>query len=271
MTLKNRNRSILVLLGISIATLLFQCFLILNLYINGNFTFENLYDATKTGFFLTTSQNLYVLIGILFEYLLVIVDSYVVYRSFVKTQAPEVPFFILMLFSVLFDTFRLWILTYNLSDTFSPLFIFCGNACLFSSILTPLALLLMTIISFTEQKQNYDKFTAGIFLISLFLASLIPLNTTKTLPNYSVDYSFRSLIIVYSILSYIIALTAHFFNNKIKGYNQLTTIGLAMLFTGIHLLKFSLNLLILLLSLGLLVAGSVLFLKELHNQYLWTD
>lgn len=271
MTLKTRNRTILVFLGLSIATLIFQGLLVLYSYLHETLTLESLYDYSKTGFFLTTYQNIYVLIGILLEFLMVIIDSYVVYRSFVKTQAPEVPFFVLMLFSILFDTFRLWIQCFNLSDTFSPVYFFCGNASLFSSILTPLALLLMTIISFTEQKQNYDKLTAGIFLISLFLATVIPLNTTKTLPNFSVDYSFRNLIITYSVISYITALTAHFFNNKIKGYNQLTTVGLAMLIVGIHMLKFSMNLLVLIFAFSLLTAGSILFLKELHNQYLWTD
>lgn len=271
MTLKTRNRINLIFTSISFATLLYQSCFLLYFFLHDKLTFSSIYDNTKTGFFLFISQDLYVMIGILFQFLLVIIDSYIVYRTFIKTQAPEVPFFIIFLLGILFDTFRIWIPTFSLSNSYSSMYLFCGNATLFSHILAPLGLLLLAIVPFTELKQNYDKLAAVIILISLFLATLIPLNTTKTLPNFSVDYSFKKLMITYTIISYGATLIAHFFNNKGKAFNQLTTVGLALLMIGLHLLQNSMTLIALVSGIAAVSLGSVFFLKELHNQYLWTD
>lgn len=271
MTLKTRNRTILIFLVLAVFTMMIQGLIFLYSFINETITFDKIYDSTNQGFFPFIKQDLYVILGIFFQFLMVIIDCYALYRSFVKTQAQEVSFFLIFLLSLLVDTFRIWIPCFNLSNSFSAMYIFCGNACLFSNILAPLALLFMTIIPFTDEKQNYDKLSIALLFISLFLATVTPLNTTNTLPNFSVGYSFRNLFIFFSVVCYLIALIAHFFNTKAKLFKQYTTIGLALLILGIHLLKNSLNLSLLILALGCCAAGSVLFLKELHNQYLWTD
>ncbi|MCQ2588901.1 MAG: hypothetical protein MJ179_00600 [Treponema sp.] len=271
MTLKNRNRTILALLWISIGFLLINSLILFYAVCYGPMPFSSLYNVQNHTFFLFASQPLYLIIGIFIQNLFAIVGCFVLYRSFVKTQSTEVIFFTLFLFAVLSDVVRLWIPALELQKNYSALYMFCGNTSLFSILLVPSSLLLMVIVSYTEQKQENEKIVAIFLLIIATTAVYIPLNTSRILHNYAVDYPFKKTIIAVTVLSNAITLAINYFYNKSRTYNQKTTVGLLLIMIGIHSVKHSINIVILLIAIILLTFGSIFYIKELHNQYLWTD
>ena len=126
-------------------------------------------------------------------------------------------------------------------------------------------------MSDADQRQNLEKNIFILLLVSIFFAQLLPINTAKVCLNFEVDYSYRNVIRITSILIVLATLIALFFNNKQKFYTQLTTIGLACICTGTFILFNSINILRFALAFIFLFVGNLLYLKELHKQYLWND
>ena len=271
MTLKNRNRMILALLWLSIGFLILNSLILAHSIKTQVLPFSMLYNTERTGFFIFKIQQLYIVIGIFLQLMFAIVGTYVTYRSFVNTQSSEVLFFALFIFAGLLDSFRLWIPAFNLQNTYSPLFLFCGNASLVSTLLTPASLLIMCTHSFNEQKQDTEKLVAIVIFIAIFTAVFIPLNTTKNLFNFTVAYSFKKIIVTYTIICYGLTLLINFLYNKQRTYDQKTTFGLLFLMIGYHAVRHSVNIAMIIVATLFLTMGSVFFIKELHNQYLWTD
>lgn len=270
MTIRTRNRFIFILFICSLSFLLVNSILlIVNIY-NKNFNIQSLMPASKN--FSLIKYNPYcVIISLFFEQLFAITVSIVLYRTFENTHTGDIIFFSIFLFTFITDAFRLWIPILNIKDTYSRLFIFCGNASLFSKLLTPASLLFVVIEGTDEQRQDVEKNLFVIIFASIFFAKFIPLNTVNTLPNFAVDYSFRKAIQVYSFFTICAALVALFINNKNKLYKQLTTIGFFLLCCGKFFIYNSTSILRLSIAIICLTTGCILFLKELHNQYLWND
>lgn len=271
MTLKNRNRLILTLIWISIGFLIINSLILFHAIAYGNLPFSVLYDVEKTGFILFTSQPLYFVIGIFIQNLFALVSTVALYRSFVKTQSPQVIFFALFIFAVLGDVIRLWIPAFDLQNSFSAFYMFCGNVSLISILLIPPALLMMEIVSYIEQRQDSEKLIAILLLITIATAVYIPLNTSTLHDNFIIDYPFKKTIVAVTVLSYAFTLLINFFYNRSRTYSQTTTFGLVFLMAGIHFIKHSMNIVMLVLASVCLTLGCIFYIKELHNQYLWTD
>jgi hypothetical protein len=278
MTLKTRNK-------LNIALFIFSlCFLALNVIIllfsiyNKSFSIdfftgatENFGQKNKVGSFLTAYSPLVVLISLYFQIIYVCTTSYMLYRVFEKTQATDISFFFLFLIALIANSLRIWILLFNMNETFSGLLLFCGNAILFSKLLIPTSVFFSVVMSGVDQRQNLEKNIFILLLGSIFFAQIIPLNTAKACLNYEIDYSYRSVINVTSTLVVLASLAALFYNNHQKLYTQFTTIGLFLICSGTFILLNSTNLLKLITSFVFLFAGNLLYLKELHKQYLWND
>ena len=121
---------ILALLWLSIGFLILNSLILAHSIKTQVLPFSMLYNTERSGFFIFKIQQLYIVIGIFLQLMFAIVGTYVTYRSFVNTQSSEVLFFALFIFAGLLDSFRLWIPAFNLQNTYSPLFLFCGNASL---------------------------------------------------------------------------------------------------------------------------------------------
>lgn len=271
MTLRFRNRLNLLLFFISLLLFIFNIFLLIISIHNGTFTQNDYLGTFNYGPHLLKYIPLCPIISLLYRDFYAIIFTIVLYRSFVKTQATDIVYFALFIISFLVDSFRIWIPLLNLQNTYSQLYMFCGNAGLFAIILAPVSLLFTVQMGFTEQRQGLEKNIAVLFLLSFFLAGLFPLNTAKTLNNFMVENNFQKLIFCYSIIAYAVSIILQFFNNKSRLFSQKTTIGLALLEFGTYFLVYSEN--IVKLSIGIIftLVGTSLFIKTLHNQYLWLD
>lgn len=269
MTIKTRNRLNLSLFFFSLFFLAVNVLiLILSIY---NKSFSLAAYMSQGGKLLTRYSPLVVLISLYFEIIYVCITSYMLYRVFEKTQATDISFFFLFLIALIANSVRIWIPLFNMNSTFSGLLLFCGNCILFSKLLVPISLLFSVVMSGADQRQNLEKNIFILLLGSIFFAQLLPLNTANICSNFEVDYSYRNVIKITSILIVAATLIALFVNNKQKFYTQLTTIGLACICTGTFILFNSTNILRFAMSIIFLFVGNFLYLRELHKQYLWND
>lgn len=269
MTVKTRNRLNLTLFAISIVVFIFDAtFFILKL-LRGNLDLSYFsFSKNEASFF--TRTNPYITIASLFiQILYVICTSFLLFRIFEKTQASAIVYFHLFLWACLIDTFRLWIPLFNLAESYSNLLIFCGNSTIFAKILIPLSLLFSVAMTDVEKRQNIEKYVFILLCVSFFFSQVIPLNTSIEMPNFSVDYSYKLILKVSTTIIITVCVISQFITNRQNMYTQKTTIGYLLIFIGTFLLFNSINLFRLTVSLSALTTGTIMYLKGLHNQYLW--
>lgn len=273
MTIKTRNRLNISLFVFSIVYLAVTVlFLLLLLYNKTLLSSLNTFvEQSDKGKFLTKYNPLIVLISLYFQIIYVCATSFTLFRVFEKTQAYDIPYLFLFLIALIANSFRIWVPLFNMSGTYSGLMLFCGNSILFSKLLVPTSLLFSVVMSGVEQRQDLEKNIFILILGCLFFAQLLPLNTANICRNFEIDYSYRNVIKITSILIVFATLIALFFNNRQRFYTQRTTIGLALICIGTFILFNSINILRLAFSFILLLTGNILYLKELHKQYLWND
>ena len=271
MTIKTRNRLNIFLFVFSLIFLLANIIILFISLSNHTYTLDFASVPQEGKNFLTAYNPFVVLVSLFFQIIYVCVTSFMLYRVFEKTQASDIVYFSLFLISIIANSLRIGILLFSMANTYSMLLIFCGNAVLFSKLLMPLSLLFSVIKSGVEQRQDLEKNIFILILGCIFFAQIIPLNTSNICVNYEVDYSYRTAIRIASILVILAMLLALFFNNQSKFYTQITTIGLAFICTGTFILFNSTNILRACLSFVFLLAGDIMYLKELHKQYLWND
>ena len=193
------------------------------------------------------------------------------YRVFEKTQASDISYFFLFLISLIANSMRIWIPLFNMEGTYSNLLVFCGDCVIFSKLLMPLSLFFAVVMGNVEQRQDLEKNIFLLIIGCVFFAQIIPLNTANFCMNFEVDYSYRNVIKIATILVSLATIIALFFNNMQRFYTQFTTLGLGLIIIGTYILFNSTNLLKLIISFFLLLFGNIFYLKELHKQYLWND
>ena len=273
MTIKTRNRLNLSLFVFSLVFLFANIlFMLISLYKNSfSLDLSSFISEKNGGFFLTQYKPIVVIVSIFFQIVYVCVTSFMLFRVFEKTQASDISYFFLFLIALLANSLRLLIPLFNMENSYSALMIFCGKSVVFSKLKVPLSLLFSVVMAGIDQRQDLEKNIFILLLGSIFFAQLLPLNTANICSNFEVDYSYRNVIKITSILIVAATLIALFVNNKQKFYTQLTTIGLACICTGTFILFNSTNILRFAMSIIFLFVGNFLYLRELHKQYLWND
>ena len=271
MTVKTRNRLSLGLFVLSISFFAFNSLILVLKVMRGDFDISA-FPKYKMGNTLLTAYNSYIVLAALFTQILyVITTSFLLFRIFEKTQASDIVYFHLFLVSCLIDSLRLWIPLFSAFNSYSNLLLFCGNAVVFGKLLVPLSLLFTVYMGDIEKRQNIEKNIFILFCTAFFFAYFIPLNTAITEPNFSVNYSFSRIIKITTIVV-IASCTIHLFiQNYQNRRSQKTSVGYLLLFTGISLLFDSVTILLFIIAVPLLTVGTILYLKGLHNQYLWDD
>ena len=270
MTIKFRNRLISLLCILSLVFLLLNTTIFLVKFFTNSLDlsyFQSFYKNDMS--FLFRYNIVYIFAANFLQIFYVTVTSFFLYRTFEKTQAKDIIFFYLILIAFLVDTFRIWIILFNLTGTFTGLLIFCGNASLFAKLLIPISFLLTVISRDSSEHHEEEKILFIILICAFVLALIIPLNTAKILPTCTVSYAFRKELVNYAILSILLTTIFLFYDNYKKEYSQLTTVGILLVAMGIYSTINCTNLFLFILSFVFLTVGTFLYLKNLHKQYLW--
>ena len=220
---------------------------------------------------LTGYRPFFTFLSIFLQMFYVSGTSILILYAFYKTQAGELGYFLLFLFSLLLDSIRIAIPLLQLSNTYSSELVTISNIILTGTILTPISLLALVLFSDESYRQNLEQNCIMILVSSAFFAFAIPLNTAILLPNYSLACSFQRIIWTIYIVFSLIAVLSLLLKNFRDEISQLMTLGFFLMTVGALLIKQSYSLLQLIFSMLFLLTGTLIYFKELHNRYLWNN
>jgi len=271
MTIRFRNRLTLILFFVALLFLIGDAGIFCYEIIDKSFRIPEVYLKGVPTSPILTYNPVCVLIAIFIMLLYVCIITYVIYRSFEKTQATDISFFLIFLLACLMDTSRLLVPLFRVSGTFSKFLIAIGNLNIFARLLAPLALFGNTVLSTEDYKPNTDRNCIFILVAALFFAVFIPTNTGVILPNFSISYGYVHLIRSFSLLITILCIITLFFTNKKNEYSQLMTLGFCLLTVGYSIMFYCYNIIGIIAGPIFLGAGTTIYLKETHNKYLWVD
>ena len=271
MTIRFRNRMTLAFFIISVSCLMLGTFFTLFQFFSNSLVLPEVYTKGLSDNFLLSYSPIYTFIGIFILMIYVCVTSLIIYHSFEKTQAPDIVFFLIFLIACLCDTSRVLVPIFQISGTFSLFLLKVGNIHLFARLLAPLALMGNTVMSTEDFRQNTDRNSIILIIISLFFAEIIPLNTAVILPNFCISYGYVKAIKGFSLLICIVSTISLFYTNRRNEYKQIMTVGFILICIGYSLIFDSFNILTLSSGTVLLGIGTYLYLNEVHKHYLWID
>ncbi len=209
--------------------------------------------------------------GIFFQFIYLCGTSFTILYAFYKTQAGELAYFLLFLLSILLDTARIFIPLLNLAGSFHTALIAINNIVLTGTFLGPVSLMALVLFSGEEYRQNLEQNCVIIIVASTFVAFSIPINTGVLLPNFTSAAAFSKIIRLFIVVSIIISVLSICMNNYKRELSQITTLGFFVLGTGSLILKHCYTLFQLIIGVIFISVGTVLYFKDLHNQYLWNS
>lgn len=272
MTIKNRNRLNFVFAIISVTTLALSLLILLFQIITKSITIPQIYpNYHNTRNIIVGYYPFFTIFGIIFLLLYITITSFSVWRTFSKTQSSEIVFFLLFLFACFTNSFRLAIPLMHLSISYSRLLLVIGNLTLFSKFLAPLSMLGIAILSEQDQRTNLEQNVIIVLIASLFFAIFIPINTVKIDPSYTVFFGYKRIFYNLVELVSIISVLSVFLKSKREFLSQNTTIGFLLLDIGYQIMFYCYSLFTLILSIGFMISGTIIFLYSLHKQYLWNN
>lgn len=269
MTLKIRNRINLIFSALAATFLLLNIILLIYEMMNGNFNIPTPSYIRHGTTFLTSYHPRAVLLCLIFEMLYGCITFFILYNAFEKTQSSEVIFFTVFVVSILLDSTRFWIVLFDLANSFTTRAIWCQNLVLFSRILAPLSLFILTTMSEPEKRQYIEQCILIVVIVALIFGIFDPINTGELLPNFCFVYGYAKSIKIASIIICIACTIWLFFENRRKLLSNKITIGFVMICTGFFFLIDSSMPISLGLGLLFLYFGTAVYLRQLHNQYLW--
>jgi len=271
MTIRFRNRLTLILFSISLLVMIGDIGIFAFEFFDNSFRIPSVFLKGVPESKILTYNPICVIAAIFIMLLYVSVVTFFIFRTFEKTQATDITFFLLFLTACLLDTSRLMVPLFRISGTFSNFLISIGNVHILARLLAPLALFGNTVLSTEEYRQNTDRNSIIIIVAALFFAYFIPSNTSVILPNFSISYGYVHLIRFFSLLISLINIITLFLTNKKNEYSQLMTVGFALLTVGYSIMFFCYNIIGVIAGPVFLGLGTGIYLKETHNKYLWID
>ena len=270
MTIKTRNRliiffsifSLILLLGMSS---LFVISLISNKFVPAT---EHTYTLFQN-FFLTKFNFLTVVISIFVFLMYVFVSFLYINFEFEKTQSTEIIYFSLFLIGCLTESFRLFIPCLNLWNSYSQFIVLCSRVTLFGRILVPFSLVFMSICNTVEYRQDVERNILILFISAAIISTLLPLNSNNIVSLSYVEYGYGKFFTIVWVLLAFVTFVSLIRNDKISNSKTKMPLGYVLFASGYMLLNHTMNYVLLALGTISIVLGTLIYLKELHKQYLW--
>lgn len=272
MTIKTKNRLIFFLIFVSMALILTGLVTTGIFYFAGKITGpSSLPVLPLQGFFIFRYRffcpiaSVFVLLSYTFVTLLII------NIEFEKTQSSEILFLAMFLVGCFAETARLAFPLLNLWDTNENAAIFASRLVLAGRIISTASILFSAAYSSAEFRQYNEQNLAIIFVLGLVFASFYPLNTSRMIPEGHFEWGYKNLLLsaqhVVIILSFILQLAIR----KGEKQNLMIPIGLLLLSIGYTFLNSATNIFFLAAGTTIIIFGTSMYIRRLHNIYLWND
>lgn len=220
--------------------------------------------------FFLTKYNMYaVILGIFLLLIYCFAALLAINVEFEKTQSSEIIYFVFFLLGVIVEFHRLFFPLKDLWTHSSNNSIVITKAVLFGRTVCPLALLFSVIYSNFESRQYIEQNIMGLSVASIFVATLIPVNTSMILPTARLQYGFGNMYEIMIIMIFATAIVSQLFKNITSHTSLKLSFGFLMLIAGYLIMQQAYNILLTTAGISLLSYGTYMYLKALHQQYLW--
>jgi hypothetical protein len=200
-----------------------------------------------------------------------VVVQMLVYQFFEKTQSPEIYFFALFAFSVIFDCGRMVIPLQHIYTLPQAFPVAAERLELFGHFFGIFALFASSIYAtgFKAQKQGTVLF--AITLVALLFAIRIPIDLLAWDTGLRLDSGYRSMFKIIELVIALLSAANYFVSARLRGSNEfiLMGVGILLVFTGQNFLLDADTIFTPLPAFFCLVAGTWLICKPLHRIYLW--
>ncbi len=195
--------------------------------------------------------------------------TYLLFKYFENTHATEVLYFTTFLVGCLAEIMRLVTISFGLWQTFSDGLILFGRIVVFGRIIVTLSFLFASLLSDSDQRQNFGRNLMIMGALSTFLATTFPLNTARISSTGFVTIGFgnifnfaRFLMIIITFMSFWIKATAI----ESEKYKKVA-FSYLLLISGYLMITASDNFIYLVAGFSLLGSGSYFYLSNIHQHY----
>ncbi len=272
MTIKVRNRITLIFFILSSFVISAEFIFLLFRFFTRTISYPTVIfnSLQHTSVLLRFSKNA-VLASLIFSGLYVTITSISLVRFFLKTQAPDIIFFLIFLMAILCDSIRLTLPLYEHVNSYSNYIWLAGRLILFARILAPLGLTGCVALTSADDRQNIERNSLIIFIAAAFLAYFIPINTTSIRPNLVISYSFHRTINLASIFILLFCVITLLIQRHKQELKQTISIGFILICIGYYFLFEVFCYLYLALAISFITAGTIVYLKNMHDEYMWLN
>lgn len=221
------------------------------------------------GFFLTKFNYQSVFIAIFVILIYVFISFLFINISFEKTQSTEIIYLSLFLIGFLTEPVRLCFPLMNLWNMWPSFATDVSRFLLFGRLLAPFSLLFTVIYSNFESRQYVEQNLVILLAFSLSACLVATFNTNIIHPAGYVQFGLegaflllRNSVLLFSIISQII-------KSKQNHQTYHMPLGFFLMILGYIILINVYNYITLAVGTLCIFPGTVMYLKELHSQYLW--
>ena len=184
--------------------------------------------------------------------------------TFEKTQSAEMIYFGIFLLSCLVEVFRLFIPIFNLWHGYSLFLIYIGKFIFTGRLVVVLSFLFAVLFSSEEHIQDADRNLFVIYSIALTFAAIVPVESGSGRTSIMVSTGYDKIFIAVKL--FIVALTAI---TLLVSKKTKTAVGFFILYGGYSLLIKAESPFFFFTGITLLLTGTKVYLKSLHDYYLW--
>ena len=270
MTLKTRNRYTLTFSTFFLFFSLFTCAYFvyrMNSVIKGE-SFLN-YGVLLKDASLFSPCYLAVALSCLFMALYIPAISFYIYARFEKTPSSEVAYLILFLLGCLPEFARLFIPLETVQKNLPSFLVIAGRALFWGRTLSVVSLFAASIFSSKSKGLETEQNIIVLLVFSLALANIVPVNTTKITPSFSIEIGWNNFVqLTYAVA--IILTAASYAVNAALNENSLYIrmgIGIFCIEFGCFILNTSAVLAFSAVGAILLIVGTMRALSALHKLY----
>lgn len=272
MTLKARNRSLLIFNFLSILCLVGSSILLIYTIVNGNFEkfFSESFFSFKN-FSLFKKNEKSVVLSLMAIQIYIPVTTFLLFYNFEKTQSPIIILFGLFLFGMQLEISKLLIGLLGLKNSYSDFHLFLANLAFLGKLISIMSLFLISAYSKETQKLNIEIDIIVLLAICIFATFYIPFNTFAATNTFGLRPGYlRLVLILFSIITILTIITFIFTYKETENILFIKLLFSYLPILAGNVLTTETNIFILIiLGIIFLYGGTYYLFKFTHKLYSW--
>ncbi len=272
MTIKLKNRLIFLLIFISMALILSTLAATgISLYL-GNASVPDGLSAMKfQEFAIFQYRYICTFISVFIILAYTFVSLIVLGIEFEKSQSSEIIFFTAFLVGCFCEAARLSFPLMDLWDSQQSVALLATRLVLAGRTVCSISILFAAAYSKAEHRQYVERNILIIFVLGLIFGLTYPINTSVVLPEGRYEWGLRHLLNAAQHGTMTLGFISLLFESIDRRKNYRLAFGMFLISAGYMTLCAAYSIFALALGSSALIAGTAMYLKKLHDIYLWND